>query len=96
MAAAQIAGLLILSPHTVRTHVRNARRRVGVSSRREALDVLEAIDTGLGGRPAPAARAFTPHDPARRPEDQPRRRVAANHRAVRLNVWSTHGEIVQC
>jgi DNA-binding CsgD family transcriptional regulator len=39
----QIAALLVLSPHTVRTHVRNARRRLGVSSRREALDLLEAV-----------------------------------------------------
>ena len=43
----QIAELLVLSPHTVRTHVRNARRRLGVNSRREALDVLNAIDAGL-------------------------------------------------
>lgn len=40
----QVAELLVLSPHTVRTHVRNARRRLGVSSRREALDLLAATD----------------------------------------------------
>jgi DNA-binding CsgD family transcriptional regulator len=40
----QIAELLVLSPHTVRTHVRNARRRLGVSSRDEALDLLKATD----------------------------------------------------
>jgi DNA-binding CsgD family transcriptional regulator len=40
----QVADLLVLSPHTVRTHVRNARRRLGVSSRAEALDLLEAAD----------------------------------------------------
>jgi DNA-binding CsgD family transcriptional regulator len=40
----QIAELLVLSPHTVRTHVRNARRRLGVSSRDEALDLLRATD----------------------------------------------------
>ena len=40
----QIAELLVLSPHTVRTHVRNARRHLGVSSRAEALDLLEAAD----------------------------------------------------
>ena len=51
LGTAQIAELLVLSPHTVRTHVRNARRRLGVSSRREALDVLEAIDPRLGGSP---------------------------------------------
>jgi DNA-binding CsgD family transcriptional regulator len=41
----QIAELLVLSPHTVRTHVRNARERLGVSSRAEALDLLKATDT---------------------------------------------------
>ena len=38
----QVAELFVLSPHTVRTHVRNARRRLGVSSRAEALALLEA------------------------------------------------------
>ena len=40
----QIAELLVLSPHTVRTHVRNALRRLGVSSRREALELLDGTD----------------------------------------------------
>jgi DNA-binding CsgD family transcriptional regulator len=40
----QIAELLVLSVHTVRTHVKNARRRLGVSSRGEALERLKATD----------------------------------------------------
>ena len=40
----QIAELLVLSVHTVRTHVKNARRRLDVSTRREALDLLEDTD----------------------------------------------------
>jgi DNA-binding CsgD family transcriptional regulator len=40
----QVAELLVLSPHTVRTHVRNARRHLGVSSRAEALDLLKAAN----------------------------------------------------
>jgi DNA-binding CsgD family transcriptional regulator len=40
----QIAELLVLSVHTVRTHVKNARRRLGVGSRREALERLKATD----------------------------------------------------
>jgi DNA-binding CsgD family transcriptional regulator len=42
LSTTQIADLLVLSPHTIRTHVRNARRRLNVNSRREALDLLEA------------------------------------------------------
>jgi DNA-binding CsgD family transcriptional regulator len=41
LATDQIAELLVLSPHTVRTHVRNARRRLGVNSRADALDLLK-------------------------------------------------------
>jgi DNA-binding NarL/FixJ family response regulator len=40
----QIAELLVLSVHTVRTHVRNALRRLGVSSRGEAVDLLNDTD----------------------------------------------------
>lgn len=40
----QVAELLVLSPHTVRTHVRNARRRLGVASRAEALHLLKSTD----------------------------------------------------
>lgn len=40
----QIAELLVVSPHTIRTHVRNARRHLGVSSRAEALDLLKDSD----------------------------------------------------
>jgi DNA-binding CsgD family transcriptional regulator len=40
----QIAELLVLSAHTVRTHVRNALRRLGVNSRREALELLRGRD----------------------------------------------------
>ncbi|MEX2644915.1 MAG: LuxR C-terminal-related transcriptional regulator [Gaiellaceae bacterium] len=41
----QIAEMLVLSAHTVRTHVRNALRRLGVSSRHEALELLKGTDT---------------------------------------------------
>jgi DNA-binding CsgD family transcriptional regulator len=44
----QIAELLVLSAHTVRTHVRNALRRLGMRSRREALALLEGTDAGPG------------------------------------------------
>jgi DNA-binding CsgD family transcriptional regulator len=40
----EIAELLVLSVHTIRTHVKNARRRLGVGSRREALERLRATD----------------------------------------------------
>jgi DNA-binding NarL/FixJ family response regulator len=44
----QIAELLVLSAHTVRTHVRNALRRLGVSSRSEALELLEGAGADPG------------------------------------------------
>jgi DNA-binding CsgD family transcriptional regulator len=36
----QIAGRLYISEHTVRSHVKSLLRKLGVSSRREALDAL--------------------------------------------------------
>jgi DNA-binding CsgD family transcriptional regulator len=44
LATHEIAELLVLSAHTVRTHVRNALRRLGVSSRHEALELLDSTD----------------------------------------------------
>jgi DNA-binding CsgD family transcriptional regulator len=44
LATHEIAELLVLSAHTIRTHVRNALRRLGVSSRHEALELLNATD----------------------------------------------------
>ena len=40
----QIAELFVISTHTVRTHVKNALRRLGVNARRDALDLLERTD----------------------------------------------------
>jgi DNA-binding CsgD family transcriptional regulator len=44
LATHEISELLVLSAHTVRTHVRNALRRLGVSSRHEALALLDSTD----------------------------------------------------
>jgi DNA-binding CsgD family transcriptional regulator len=38
--AEEIAGLLVISPHTVRTHLKLAFRRLGVHSREEATEVV--------------------------------------------------------
>src|SRR5438876_1853749 len=38
----EIAGRLYISEHTVRSHVKNLLRKLGVSSRREALEALSA------------------------------------------------------
>jgi DNA-binding CsgD family transcriptional regulator len=36
MSAEEIGRILFISPHTVRTHVKNAFRRLGIHSREEA------------------------------------------------------------
>jgi LuxR family transcriptional regulator, maltose regulon positive regulatory protein len=38
----QIAGRLFISEHTVRSHVKSMLRKLGVSSRRQALETLAA------------------------------------------------------
>lgn len=48
LATEEIAELLVLSPHTIRTHVRNARRRLGVTSRADALALLRTVDVDPG------------------------------------------------
>ncbi len=40
LSAEEIARVLIISPHTVRTHVKNAFRRLGIHSRAEAADLV--------------------------------------------------------
>ena len=44
MGAKEIAELLVVSPHTVRTHVKHAFRRLGVHSRDEAAEIVKAED----------------------------------------------------
>jgi DNA-binding CsgD family transcriptional regulator len=44
LAVDEIARLLVISPHTVRTHVKNAFRRLGVHSRDEAARLVFADD----------------------------------------------------
>ncbi len=57
LSGAAIAERLVLSPETVRTHVRNAMEKLGASTRSQA--VALALESGVIGEPAPreAARA---------------------------------------
>jgi DNA-binding CsgD family transcriptional regulator len=53
LSGAQIAKELVLSPETVRTHVRNAMEKLGAATRSQA--VALALETGeIGAGPAPA------------------------------------------
>ena len=42
LSATEIADVFVISPHTVRTHVKNAYRRLGIHSREEAARVIHA------------------------------------------------------
>jgi DNA-binding CsgD family transcriptional regulator len=42
LSAQEIAALFVISPHTVRTHIRNAYRRLGVHTKEEARQVIRA------------------------------------------------------
>jgi DNA-binding CsgD family transcriptional regulator len=42
LSANEIADVFVISPHTVRTHVKNAYRRLGIHSREEAARVIHA------------------------------------------------------
>jgi DNA-binding CsgD family transcriptional regulator len=46
---AEIADTLFLSPHTVRTHVRNSLRKLGVSTRAQAVLALERSESRIPG-----------------------------------------------
>ena len=41
LSAREIADLFVISPHTVRTHIKNAYRRLGVHSREEAARLIQ-------------------------------------------------------
>lgn len=45
----QIAEVLVLSPETVRSHVKNILRKLGVRSRRQAVDAARRLRTGVSG-----------------------------------------------
>jgi DNA-binding CsgD family transcriptional regulator len=42
LSASEIADVFVISPHTVRTHVKNAYRRLGIHSREEAARVIHS------------------------------------------------------
>jgi len=53
LSTAEIASALVLSPHTLRTHVKNALGRLGVHSRSDAVDLIRRA----GQRPEVALAA---------------------------------------
>lgn len=63
MSGAQIAEKLVLSPETVRTHVRNARSKLGATTRSQAVALALRQHAIAGGEPGTApADAATPRE----------------------------------
>src|SRR5687768_11729819 len=62
LSGAAIAERLVLSPETVRTHVRNAMEKLGASTRSQA--VALALESGVIGDAAPEKAARTRSSPA--------------------------------
>lgn len=70
MSGAEIAELLVLSPETVRTHVRNAMAKLGASTRSQAValalqrrEITGETGSSAGDQP-PATAPTSPTDPA--------------------------------
>jgi DNA-binding CsgD family transcriptional regulator len=72
LSGAQIAGELVLSPETVRTHVRNAMTKLGASTRSQAVALAlkgneispEAFASQPAERPQPSPASSAPVDPS--------------------------------
>jgi DNA-binding CsgD family transcriptional regulator len=47
LTTAKVAELLVISEHTVRTHVKLAMRRLGVKTRADAVAIVRAGETAL-------------------------------------------------
>lgn len=69
LSGAQIAANLVLSPETVRTHVRNAMAKLGASTRSQAVGLaLQRHEIAGNAPPARAAAAPAPAEAQRRPQ----------------------------
>lgn len=66
LSGAAIAERLVLSPETVRTHVRNAMQKLGASTRSQA--VALALESGLIGDSGPERQAQAPTPSSHHPQ----------------------------
>lgn len=87
LSGAEIAEQLVLSPETVRTHIRNAMGKLGASTRSQAL-VIALRRREIAPRPGDEGQASAPAPPARQRPDE-RELEAALERVIDglLTLW---------
>ncbi len=95
MSGAQIAAKLVLSPETVRTHVRNAMAKLGASTRSQAVALaLQRHEIAGGAEDVPAPAAASAPAPAVEPSPQAAAAALAKMLAGLVSLYDVDGGAV--